>query len=443
MKKIMLLLLVSMLLTVNAFAGTTAKDKQDKPRVVVSTDIGGTDPDDNQSMIHLLMYSDLFQLEGLLSSPSFGKGSKQEILRMIDLYAQDYPRLKQSYPALMSPKDLRKICKQGRRGLMPYNGYAEPTEGSEWIIKCARKKSDKPLWILVWGTLEDVAQALHDAPDIASKIRVYYIGGPNKKWGANSYAYIAQHFPDLWMIENNASYRGFITDNAKMELIEEYQGLEQDQNRYGTGYYDYAMKESGAMGRDFIHYYKGVVKMGDTPSLLYLMHGNPDDPLSESWGGRFAPISYSSRRVFHRHTSQQDTIPVYSIVEWIFKGPVKTDIHPDSVCMTAVIDKQPWAGYYLGDGNYVLRYCPKAPASLTYSISSPIEAFDGMSGAFVVDDVWPGKADAADYPLGKHWYSDRPERELYEGKWQGAKTQRQWRQAILEDWAKRWVVLRD
>ena len=31
-----------------------------KPRIIVSTDIGGTDPDDFQSVIHLLMYADLF-----------------------------------------------------------------------------------------------------------------------------------------------------------------------------------------------------------------------------------------------------------------------------------------------------------------------------------------------------------------------------------------------
>ena len=29
-----------------------------KPRILISTDIGGTDPDDNQSMAHFLMYSD-------------------------------------------------------------------------------------------------------------------------------------------------------------------------------------------------------------------------------------------------------------------------------------------------------------------------------------------------------------------------------------------------
>lgn len=37
-----------------------------KPRVLISTDIGGTDPDDSQSITHLLMYNDLFELEGLV-----------------------------------------------------------------------------------------------------------------------------------------------------------------------------------------------------------------------------------------------------------------------------------------------------------------------------------------------------------------------------------------
>ena len=115
-----------------------------RPRVLISTDIGGTDPDDNQSMIHLLMYSDLFDLEGLVSSPSYGDGSKEEILRMIDLYEEDYSKLKECYLNLKSPKELRNICKQGRKGLSPYKGYSELTEGSEWIITQARKKSDIP-----------------------------------------------------------------------------------------------------------------------------------------------------------------------------------------------------------------------------------------------------------------------------------------------------------
>jgi len=60
-----------------------------KPRVIISTDIGGTDPDDFQSVIHLLMYADRFQIEGLISSP-FGDGRKDALLDMTGLY-EDSP----------------------------------------------------------------------------------------------------------------------------------------------------------------------------------------------------------------------------------------------------------------------------------------------------------------------------------------------------------------
>ena len=85
------------LTALTANAGELQKPTE-KPRVLISTDIGGTDPDDNQSMVHLIMYSDLFNLEGLVSSPSFGSGSKEEILRMIALYEKDYPKLKKKNP---------------------------------------------------------------------------------------------------------------------------------------------------------------------------------------------------------------------------------------------------------------------------------------------------------------------------------------------------------
>lgn len=37
---------------------------ESRRRVIVSTDIGGTDPDDFQSMVHLLVYADCFDIEG-------------------------------------------------------------------------------------------------------------------------------------------------------------------------------------------------------------------------------------------------------------------------------------------------------------------------------------------------------------------------------------------
>jgi hypothetical protein len=77
-----------------------------KPRILISTDIGGTDPDDNQSMIHFLMYSHLFQTEGLVSSPSYGKGNKSELLRMIDLYEKDLPKLQKHQKGYPTPNEL-------------------------------------------------------------------------------------------------------------------------------------------------------------------------------------------------------------------------------------------------------------------------------------------------------------------------------------------------
>lgn len=421
-----ILILLSFVLS---FAADAQKPVPHKPRILISTDIGGTDPDDNQSMAHFLMYSNQFETEGLISSPSYGHGTKQNILTMIDLYEKDLPKLKQHIKDYPLPDALRTVCKQGRQGAAPFAGYTTATEGSEWIIKCALKKSTQPLWVLVWGGLEDVAQALHDRPAIASNIKIYWIGGPNKKWSANSYAYIVKNFPDLWFIENNSSYYGFFSDNAVPDSL------------LGRNYYNNYIRGAGYLGKDFINYYKGNIKMGDTPSLLYMMDGDPADPSRESWGGSFVKFNHSPQNIFNRTTTLADTVTVYSIVELHFKGPV-LNIPADSACFTmtvkAKIGEQKWPGYYLGNGDYAIRYCPKQTEILSYSVTSPIPGFPERSGKLVVNNTWPGKTTPADYRLGTHWYTDRPDTELYDGIWQGAETVLKWRSEALLNWAKRW-----
>jgi hypothetical protein len=424
MHQILLLLPVLIL-----FSCTPSSKNPIKPRIIISTDIGGTDPDDNQSMTHMLMYSDMFEIEGLVSSPSYGDGSKAEILRMIDLYEKDLPQLKKHRNGFPTPDYLRSITKQGRKGGAPYKGYMTATEGSDWIITCAREESDQPLWVLVWGGLDDLAQALHDAPDIQSKIRVYWIGGPNKKWSANSYAFITDNFPDLWFIEANASYRGFFSNTNAPDSL------------HTDNYYNRFINASEHLGKDFKNYYGGRIKMGDTPSLLYLMHGDPDQPMGESWGGSFEKLSYSPSVIFERNTTLSDTIPVYSIIEFHLEGPV-INIPEDSSCFTMTIANQTWSGYYRGDGNYAVRYAPKQAESLAYSISSKITELDGQSGEFVVDNRWPGDQATTHYDLGHHWYTDRSDPELFDVKWQGAKTVAKWRNKALQDWAERWSWLR-
>ncbi|HWB92697.1 MAG TPA: nucleoside hydrolase-like domain-containing protein [Puia sp.] len=403
-----------------------------KPRILVSTDIGGSDPDDNQSMAHLLMYNDKFSIEGLISSPSYGKGSKEEILRMIDLYAEDLPRLRQHQNGLAAPDYLRSITKQGKHGTAPYRGYTTATEGSDWIIKCAKRKSSEPLWILGWGGLEDIAQALHDAPEIQNKIRVYWIGGPNKKWSANCYAYIVKNFPGLWFIEDNSSYYGFFSDNDIPDSVK------------GSDYYDRYIKGAGYLGKDFKRYYNGQVKMGDTPSLLYMMDGDPEDPMRESWGGSFEKLNFSPRVVFHRITSLADTVAFCTVVEFDLKGPV-LNIPSDSICFwmeTAYKNTvQRWPGYYIGAGVYGLRYVPKQAEVIHYRFTFNIPGFQTEQGEMVVTDTWPGKRRPTDYRLGAHWYTDKAGPQFYDGKIQGGKTISKWRGDALLDWSKRWAWL--
>ena len=406
----------------------SAEPEKLRPRILISSDIGGTDPDDNQSMIHLLMYADLFQIEGLIASP-YGNGRKENFLEMIDLYEKDLPRLKEHAAGFPEPDSLRAICKQGAIPNAPFKGFDKPTDGSEWIIKCAKKQSDQPLWVLVWGGIEDLAQALHDAPEIKKNIKVYYIGGPNKKWCVNAYAYIAENHPDLWMIEANATYRGWIIDTESPGKIK------------GEAYYNNYIQGRGAMGKDFINYYKGNIKMGDTPSLAYLMNGNPDDPTGESWGGSFTPINRSSRSIFDRNTSTADTVAAYSTIEWKFKGP-ELNIPTDSTCFTLEISNQKWPGYYLGNGIYAVRYSSKKPEICTYITASSIPELNGQKGQFVSITPWPGKPGPDDYKLGTNWYSDRQEPEYFLEEQQGAKTVSKYREMFLLDWAKRWEWLK-
>lgn len=419
---------VVMLIGAALLLWSCAPVQQPKPRILVSTDVGGSDPDDFQSMAHLLMYSDLFDIEGLISSPSYGGGSKEALCRMIDLYEKDLPKLKAGLGTYTNPDTLRARSKQGSRGAAPLQGFSLATEGSDWIVRCARKKSDAPLWVLVWGGLDDVAQALHDAPDIADKIRVYWIGGPNKKFSVNSYVYIVAHFPHLWMIENNASYRGFITDKK-------------NPGPYHMGYYDQFIRGAGHLGADFVRHYQGMVKMGDTPSLLYMMDGDPENPLKESWGGRFEPLAFSPRTRFDRNTTLGDTVAVYSIMEFQLEGP-EVDLPVGTPCITLRISDQDWEGYYMGQGKYLAKYAPKAAGILTYEITAALPDFPTQQGTFVVHNHWPGGQKSTDYVLGDHWFTDVQDPACFENGWQGSRTVSQWRNEVLADWGARWALLK-
>jgi len=60
----------------------------------------------------------------------------------------------------------------------------------------------------------------------------------------------------------------------------------------------------------------------------------------------------------------------------------------------------------------------------------------------VVGNKWPGKPRKTDFLLGNHWYTDRHDPQLYDGKIQGGLIVNRWRNEALQDRAKRWQWLR-
>jgi hypothetical protein len=70
-----------------------------------------------------------------------------------------------------------------------------------------------------------------------------------------------------------------------------YQGLRLGGNQEGDldnfTFMQTHIKGHGAMGGWVSLLKGGRIKMGDTPTVLFLLKGTPDDPTRPSWGGQF------------------------------------------------------------------------------------------------------------------------------------------------------------
>lgn len=419
-----LALLLTSAAVVRADSGALAGTRY---RVLVSTDTGGTDFDDFQSMVHVLLYADVFDLEGFVSSPCGGSGRKEHILRVIEHYAQDYPTLRTYSARYPTPDALRAMTRQGETETAPYEGVRRATEGSDWIVQCARRDDPRPLHLLVWGGIEDLAQALHDAPDILPKLRVYYIGGPNKKWSPDAYHYIATHHPTLWMIESNSTYYGwFVGGNQTGDLAADAFA---EAHAAGRG----ALGEYFAHGIPFDGKQRTSLKMGDTPAVASLLHGDPAQPYQPGWGGRYVRAWARPFAFFDRFTTAADQIEHCGILELALPLGADAPAKPEA---RLVIENQSLLGSPDGAGHIRFRFCPKETKTYRYTIRGNISALEGRTGEITA--VPPALA-ATFTPDATHpnWWTDDPNPALAEGPHRGARTVNVWREDYLRDFAAR------
>jgi hypothetical protein len=389
-------------------------------RVLVTTDIGGTDPDDFQSMVHLLLYADVLDIEGLVSSP-FGPGRRHHILEVIDRYERDYPTLRTHSDHYPAPDALRAVAKQGETEVAPYAGMRRSTEGSDWIVRCARRDDPRPLHVLVWGGLEDLAQALHDAPDILPRLRVHWVGGPNKKWSPDAYHYIATHHPTLWMIESNSTYRGWFVGGTQEGVWD---------NR---AFVEAHVAGRGALGAYFATHLQGVIKMGDTPTVAWLLRGTPDDPAQPGWGGRFVRAWARPEASFDRVTTREDRIEQFGVLELALPPGEGAPSSPEG---RMVVENQSLVGHPDGRGSLRFRFCPRDARVFRYEIRSNAPALNGTTGEItaVAPPLSGALRPSSRFP---NWWTDDPSPGMAEGIHQGARSVSQWREDFLRDFAAR------
>lgn len=249
-------------------------------RVLISTDLGGSDKDDYQSMVHALLYADAYRLEGIVTS--WKRGNVTAAHEVIDVYARDYPNLTAHSAGYPTPGYLHSIVHQGAMQAQPSVGYSTPTDGSNFIVECARRQSAQPLHIAVWGSLTDVAQALHDAPDIKPNVRLASSGTWNTLQDQSARDYIRREHPDLLWVEQDSSGRGIYLTGLN------------DESRYGNvGFVKQVLKPAGNLGRYYFEQSRTInvnaygIKMGDTATLWFSVLGNWANPAEPNWGGEY------------------------------------------------------------------------------------------------------------------------------------------------------------
>lgn len=246
-----------------------------KQRLIVATDLGGADPDDTQSLIHLLVCSDVVDIEGIISSSSWidCPDWTSEITKVIDDYSIVLPILRKHSGGFPDADYLKSVVKRGQAvSNMCGVGAGKDSPGSELIISAVDKQNDsRPVWFVAWSGMNTIAQAIwkvhetrtsEEFKKFADKIRIYDVLGQD-----DAGAWIARHFPDIFYIRNTQVYGCGPSDEWIAENI-------QSKAPFGVTYPD-----------------RKWAAEGDTPSFLYVLANGlnvPDSISYGGWGGRFS-----------------------------------------------------------------------------------------------------------------------------------------------------------
>ncbi|QIA06570.1 DUF1593 domain-containing protein [Draconibacterium halophilum] len=288
---------------------------QEKHRLIVLTDIEA-DPDDSQTLVRLLLYSNQIDIEGLIATTSTHQKERVApgtIHSILEAYNKVQPNLKKHEAGFPPADQLHSLVKQGLP-LYGMEGVGEDkdSEGSEWIIKKLEADDDRPLWISVWGGTNTLAQALWkientkskiEASRLISKLRVYTISDQD-----DTGSWIRKTYPDLFYIVSPGSYFTATWWAVKMVVP----GIDNTvvSNQWLADNIQQGHGPLGAMYPDVAYGMEG-----DTPSWLNLiLNGlnNPEHPDWGGWGGRYELYLPDVQAGFGDIPNTEETRPIWT-----------------------------------------------------------------------------------------------------------------------------------
>lgn len=282
-----------------------------QPRLLVLTDIGG-DPDDQQSMVRLMVHANEFELEGLIATASGTpnelkeKVTKPHLIReLVEAYGQVRANLARHADGFPTAADLLAVVKSGNpnRGRKAI-GDRHDTDGSRWIIRCADRPDPRPLNLTIWGGQTDLAQALwrvrqeRGRTGLATfipKLRIYDIGDQDQlvEW-------IWQEFPGLWYVlaqapkgvdRRESAYRGLYLGGDVALVSRDWMETNLRQNHGPLG----ALYPPRTWTAPNPH---SAIKEGDTPSWFFFLANGLNEAAHPEWGGWGGRFTNSTARIY-------------------------------------------------------------------------------------------------------------------------------------------------
>jgi hypothetical protein len=297
-----------------------------KPRLLVLTDLSN-EPDDEESLVRLLVYANEFDLEGLVATTSnwLRQDPREDLIhRDLAAYALVQPNLSRHAPGFPTAEALRAVTCTGQTGLgLAATGPGKDTAGSRRIIAAVDRDDDRPLWISVWGGSNTLAQALQDvratrsAAELArfvARLRVYAISDQD-----DSGAWIRREFPELFYIvtpSNPSSYEEYYRAT--------WSGISGGRESQAAPGYHFAMVDNPWLEENIIRDHGPLgalyprlmyIMEGDTPSFLGLIDrglGWSVSPAYGGWGGRYAlfRVAGETRPIWTDINSTRDRVEV-------------------------------------------------------------------------------------------------------------------------------------